>query len=474
MPLIDALQSGVNLINSSNQGVLNAAQARYANPMAAAQLYQTQTENQFLPDKLKLANQYQSLINQYYGPSMMADINAKNTETKFTPLKYAIEAQNSNRNNTRFGASSDFIRAINQMKGSDQEIFLSDPANLASYKAALSQMGAGAGNAQYGSLLTPKFLSNFGLASDTFNPSSPTTNAAPSGLAGAPGGNPPPPQPPATVQQAPQPSAPGAAPANLPPSGLGASPSTPAQAAPSQPTTPVTIDQAHPAVQQAVVQHIADNAPNQELTPDERQALAHQSLANQKVAGAKLWNRAQGAVTLENLLNGDADTTKKRILNATQYAGALGKGQYAIDQLMNNNKDAYTDYKWYKQDFVPNLANNIKVMEQLASTDSQREQLNEMLTNAINWDTNPEAATKLINMSIDLFHNQAKATLKAAQSVNPGVLEKLNGINNNAGNYLSNAPKYSKDDLNKMAQDAIAKGADPKAVKARLEKLQNG
>ena len=451
--------------NSGYQGVqqdrILRSQADYADPMNAANLYKLQTENQFLPDKLQLANQYQSLINQYYGPSMMADINAKNAETKFTPLKYAIEAQNSIRNNSRFGATSDYVRAINQMKGGDQEIFLSDPVNLANYKTALAQMGGGLGNAQSNNILTPKFLNNFGLASDTF--SAPSNNQANLNVSASNDSQSNLPPPPATVTSPPE----------VPQqNGLGAP--LPQNASPAPQAPPITIDKAHPAVQQAVAQHIADNAPNQTLSPDDRTALAHQSLANQRVAGAKLWNRAQGAVTLENLLNGDAETTKQRILNATQYAGALGQGQYAVDRLMANNKDAYTDYKWYKQDFVPNLGNNIKVMEQLASTDSQREALNDMFNNAIKWDTNPQAAAKLINMSIDLLHNQAQATLKSAQPVNPGVLERLNGIPAGKSNYLSTNSTYSDVDLNKMAQDAIARGADPKAVQARMEKLKNG
>ena len=55
MPLMDALRSGVDLVNASNQGVLDAAKARYAYPMTQAEL-----------EKAQLNNKYQTLINQYY------------------------------------------------------------------------------------------------------------------------------------------------------------------------------------------------------------------------------------------------------------------------------------------------------------------------------------------------------------------------------------------------------------------------
>lgn len=110
MPLMDALRSGVDLINASNQGVQEAAKARYAYPMTQAQLerarlmnayqgiinqYQPEQSrltnqgmglannyqqilNQYAPEKLRLGNQYQGLVNKYYAPEKEADINQKN------------------------------------------------------------------------------------------------------------------------------------------------------------------------------------------------------------------------------------------------------------------------------------------------------------------------------------------------------------------------------------------------------------
>lgn len=475
--LADAFNTGISAINNMQQGRNLAVQAQYAPAMAAENLYTAHTTNQYLPDKLRLANQYQSLINQYYGPDILSQINQRNTETKFTPLKYAIEAENSVRNNSRFGDASNLIRSVNGMKNSDQEIWKSDPNNLASYNDAINQVGAGLKSSK-STILTPQFLKQFGLASgmtDVGNspmqsaPPAPQQNAQPAGLGAPmmpPQNNQPSPPPPPAVDQPQQP--------QQSPAGL-AAPITPMPDKVIPPEATANQEPVHPMVKQAVAQHIADNAPNQDLPLPQRQALAYQSLANQKVAGAKLWNRAQGAITLENLIQGNADQTSKRIENATQYATAAGQGQYAIDRLLNSNKEAYTDYKWFKQDFVPNLGNNIKVMEQLASTDSQREALGEMFTNSIKWDTNPKTASKLINMSIGLLHDQAKATLKSAQPVNPGVLEKLNGLKNENGDYIgSSKSKYSDDELAKMAQAAIAKGADPKAVQKRMEELKNG
>lgn len=83
MPLMDALRAGVDLSNASNEAVIRAAQARYAHPLNKAQLLRADTENEFLPDKLRLANQYQGLVNQYYGPEHAAAIAHQNLVNKY-------------------------------------------------------------------------------------------------------------------------------------------------------------------------------------------------------------------------------------------------------------------------------------------------------------------------------------------------------------------------------------------------------
>jgi hypothetical protein len=87
MPLMDALRSGVDLVNASNQGVSNAAAARYAYPMAQGNLYKLQTENKYLDPSLQAALHNQELINQYYGRSKEAEIGLQGAQADAARFK---------------------------------------------------------------------------------------------------------------------------------------------------------------------------------------------------------------------------------------------------------------------------------------------------------------------------------------------------------------------------------------------------
>jgi hypothetical protein len=119
---------------------------------------------------------------------------------------------------------------------------------------------------------------------------------------------------------------------------------------------------------------------------------------------------------------------------------------------------------WVTQDLVPNISNNVKVMEGLSSTDTQRNALNEMLNSVLHWDSDPKMAVKNINKTIGLLKAQADASLKTAQPMYPGVLEQLYGIKEGAGDYVganrttqaqqAKLKEMSTDELLKMYQGA--------------------
>lgn len=89
MPLIDALRAGVDLANAQRQGLITAAQARYALPNEAAKLYELQTNNKYLDEKNRLANQGTGLanihsgqVNQTYIPNILSEIARRNASTQ--------------------------------------------------------------------------------------------------------------------------------------------------------------------------------------------------------------------------------------------------------------------------------------------------------------------------------------------------------------------------------------------------------
>jgi hypothetical protein len=448
---------------------------KYLDPALAAQTSIAQTQAQYLPDQYKLANQYQGLINQYYGPNITSQINERNINSKYKPLEVGISLQNSLRNSSRFGDAANVVRSINSMNSADQTLYLSDPNNLAAYTSALKQIQQGVTNGTPSNqVLTPDFMRQFGFnvgggagggAGLAANPAMPPAQPAPQVT---------PPEPqqmpsqqpsagmatPVAPMQPDQQPPPEAAPTTATIPGVGAVQMPPASQ-PSGMATPVVQPpqqapaEAHPAVQKAVEQHIAENAPNQVLPLQDRMVLARQAMANQKLAGAPLWNRAQGAVILEKYLQDNQDVFAPRLKNAAEYAGALGKSKLLADKLAAQSPQKLIDYQWVTKDFIPNLGNNVKVMEKLASTDEQRKVLNDMQMGALSWYVDPQASIKLLNMNMDLFHRQAKSIFAAAQPMFPGALEKLNGIKEPSGGYIKqDIKKMSTADLLKMYKES--------------------
>ena len=307
------------------------------------------------------------------------------------------------------------------------------------------QTGITGGSNNANLITTPKFLKQFGFDMTG-------EGAAPAGLAANPNGQPPPQQ---NAPVAPVPQQQGGIGAPLP--GVQPPMQPPVQQNAQPAAQPAGLAQPHPAVEQAVVKTIAEEAPNKELTMAQRQVLARQAISNQKVAGAPLWNRAQGAVILEKYIQDNKDTFAPRLKNATEYVRALGKSKLLADKLAKKTPQTLIDYNWVMNDFIPNLGNNVKVMEKLASTDEQRKVLNDMQANAYNWYMDPEGSIKALNMNFDLFHRQAEAILGAAQSIFPGALEKLNGLTKPKGDYIEgkkDIKNESTEDLLRMYQEA--------------------
>lgn len=204
---------------------------------------------------------------------------------------------------------------------------------------------------------------------------------------------------------------------------------------------------------------VANDAKNAALTPQQKQLLSFQMVANKKTVGEKMTNRALGAVTYEKVLGENQDKFAPAFENAAKYAGALGSGQLTLQKFQAEHPEQYADYMWVTTDLIPNFGQNVRVMEGLASTDNQREALAEMYKSSLNWKSDPKMAVRNINKTIDLFQSQAKATLETAQPVYPGVLEKLYGLNERKSDYLGPGRTSEKQsaDLSKMSTDELLK-----------------
>lgn len=462
MSLADALIAGENVYknaydtksaqsDSQYEPQFNAAKLyamntnnQYLAPNLQADLYTKQTENQYLPDKLKLANDYQGLINQYYGKSQQADIDYRNEATKLMPLNSAISAQNSIRNNSRFSAAQQFVRNINSMKADDQRIFLSNPENVAARDNAIKTLQMGLNGQQQDNILTPGYLKQFGLGGGDNQPPAPMNNTNPAmqnnpnpqyGLAqpvgGLGAGNTYAEQ----LRNSPDAINNGIASVTMPQSNQ----------QPNQQASNAPANEPHPVAVATAVKTIADASPNAELSQDDRYQLARQALVNSRVVGTQMNNRAQGAVALERFIQENRDTFAPRLQNAAKYASALGQGQLAVDKLLNSDPNAISDYTWVHKDFIPLVSNNIKVMEKLASSNQQMNNLNSMQSDILNsWYLRPDNAITTLNKMFDVIHKQASATLETAQPIVPGVLEKLNGLKESNGDYVNQASQANK------------------------------
>lgn len=515
MALMDALRAGVDLSNAMNQGVVTGAQARYAYPMTRADLekmrlanqYQ-QIINQYQPDKSRLENQYQGLVNTYYGPEHQANIDYQNivnkyapdkmrlgneqaaADLKYTPLKYAIEAQNSMRNNSRFGGAYQYLKSIADLPAAQKSIYLADPTNYQQYMDMIGQLHTGMQQGGNSQVITPALLKRVGLdtISDDIVSNAPTQQRQiPQSSGGLAAGMPavnsspaaPAPQPPVNINipQAPQASGPSApmqmngglgapmfggmtpvgAPPMMPQAAVGgmaapmmpasqqAAPAPmPARPAPNAPlmdnTPPLEAKSAQISNQYGIspesANTVANDAKNGELTPKQRQLLGFQMRANEQLAGQKVTNQGLAAIAYEKLLVQNQDRFAPAFENAAKYAGILGQGKLSLDKFRTDHPKEYSDYTWVVNDLIPALGQNVRRIEGLASTDGQREALNEMYHSVLDWKSDPKMALDNINKTMKLFNAQAKAVLEAAQPVYPGTLEKLYGVESSQQDYV--------------------------------------
>lgn len=164
-------------------------------------------------------------------------------------------------------------------------------------------------------------------------------------------------------------------------------------------------------------------------------SLEHQS--NRKGAGPVINRRADAAVALEDWLNKNKEKYGDAFRNVTKYSQFLGKGEKGIDALSKNSPQAYQDYKWVETSFIPHLANQVKMMEQLAATDKQRSELKELAGALDSFTLDPVSSLKVFNRQIGTIQDISDSVFAAAEPNKKGTYRKSFKIPRETGDYVN-------------------------------------
>ena len=313
-------------------------------------------------------------------PESQATANYKNQEAKFLPLKNLIDAQSAIGKSSRFGKAYEFSRLLSGMSQQDRSQWIAD--NREQYNQLLSDLGnknleeqEGKGNTALSeqiSKLFPEFVNK---------------NQ----------------QQQSQIQQMPQ-----------------------------QVQQP--INALNP---QTVVNNLQENI--KQFGVNKEQAELQQDIqrmgVNRKLVSAQTNKRADSAVAMDKWLTDNREEYGRRLRNAAEYAGAKGRGAKFADEWKNAHPNDTADYDWVKDVFKPHMANQIKMMEGLSSSNGQRKEMHGMIENIDNMKSNPQRALTGINRGIQTLYDISDSLFDAAEPANKGIYRKLAGLHKHEGNY---------------------------------------
>lgn len=139
-----------------------------------------------------------------------------------------------------------------------------------------------------------------------------------------------------------------------------------------------------------------------------------ESSVNKGLVTAATRRQMEGAQQVEQIMN--SPEFKEKVSSASEYAGAFGKGKAAVSALMQKNPKAYEDYiSLVNQDMVL-LQNRIKTLDQMGSTDSQREELHGLYQKTMDSSTsNPKQFIHQFNELGKSVERVGKAVEKSAR-----------------------------------------------------------
>lgn len=146
-------------------------------------------------------------------------------------------------------------------------------------------------------------------------------------------------------------------------------------------------------------------------TPDQVNQMRRISemAANNALTTAATRRQMEGALQVEGIMN--SPDFQNQAQNAALYAGAIGKGQAAIDAISQQNPKAYEDYLSFKNQTMTLLANRIKTLDAMGATEGQREELHNL------YKKTADALTSNPGQFIDQLNNLGRTLSAVAKSV---------------------------------------------------------
>lgn len=419
----------------------------YADPMAQANL---DYANARTPN-LEAQTRGQDLQNQLYPDEIMSQIGLRNAQTdatnmntRFVPLKTLSEVLNNQQKSSRFGEAYQLRNMLNAMPPAARAVWISENKDKYNYmmstlgdKALQQQQGIGNDliaqqiEQDYQNLtITPeqaKLLGASGIAQPAPMGSMSGMPQPQGSMPQAQGGMNPMPQT-GRMQGRPQQQYSGSPFAQLfngmfdtgqPNTGMQMSPELANNIVGDKENMPMGM-QKLPQMGQTQGMSGFNTSPE----AMDRLGKALDLSANKYLTTTKTQNQLEGAVQLEEMTNNPDFQEKARA--AAQYAGALGKGQGAIDTLMNKNPKAYDDFRTFKDNYMVEYENRIKGLEAMGATDSQREELHNLYDAAVDaLNSDPDRFIYKLNGLLRSISTVAKSVQKSA---NPLGIESTNRI----------------------------------------------
>ncbi len=418
-----------DLLSSGFKNYGEMQQARYAPDMAKAGLQKALADIANTKATTGLTEQK----SQWYGPEARSTIGLQgaqarhaDTETQFMPLDYAIRASQVMNTGGRFGQAYQLQKALSSMPQSARDTWIAN--NQDAYNQMVSDLGNKAlqGQTNIGANALASQLQKFFPGTDQQMAIQPQDYNKLAVAVNQSGGS-----------------------AQM-------NPNVPVQE--QQPSAQANISAALQQVQQPGIQPQQQGAAGFGSTPQQTEQLRDIGLysANDKMLTNQQKQRRDSAITLESwFYNNAQDETAgrdkqaeyvRRINNAVQYAGVLGKGKKTADEWLNRHPDAIADLDWYDNTFSINASNQLRMMEKMGvGTDQQRDELNEMIKPIQNIRSNPQRAKTAINRYIGTVQDISDAVMNASEPVAKGVTRKMAGLKPQKGDYLDYKPAASKE-----------------------------
>lgn len=394
-------QDNTNKILQNQQ--LNA-QVPYAGQMAQQELQKAQLANetsgvnlQYLPQDY----QTQFALRGAQTGEAGAQTGLINQQAKYLPLDTLIKAQNANQSSDRFGKYYQLAKSLQSMPTAARATWIAQ--NQDSYNQMLTTLGNG--NVQQ-SYLTPQIMQKFfpEMQGQPQAPQQPNQGAMA--------------QQPQWMQQ---------------------------QSA-----------QAMPAKQQPQVMPQRPYFVAPTAQQNSQVALANQMSANKALTTNATQRQMEGAIQVEGIMNDPK--FQQQVLDASNYAGALRKGQAAIDALSQSNPNAYENYLAFKNQTMVLLESRIKTLDQMGATDKQREDLENLHASALNSLTsNPDQFVTQMNKLKQTLDTISHSVQKSASPISPvNRLQDFQDI----GSGNNNPTYFNTDRVNVVSSDG-KKGTIP-------------